>query len=48
MTAEEFRRQFERWLNLLAYARRVNDAGGVERCERELSILSEAGARGME
>jgi hypothetical protein len=47
MTAAEFRRQWQKWTNLLAYARRVNDAGGEARCERELTALAEVGARGM-
>jgi hypothetical protein len=39
MTPTDFRRQFERWLNLLNYCRRTNDRGGVVRCERELREL---------
>lgn len=47
MTAEQYRREWEKWANLLAYARRVNDAGGVVQCEKKLTELAEAGARGM-
>jgi hypothetical protein len=47
MTAEQFRREFEKWSNLLQYARRVNDAGGQVKCEQKLTELAEAGARGM-
>lgn len=35
----EFNREWEKWNNLLRYARRVNDIGGERLCERKLGEL---------
>lgn len=39
MSGQEFAREWERWNNLLRFARRVNDQGGERRCLAELERL---------